>query len=759
MRIDPSWRVILASLSLAAPAFVQAQAGSACVVDQADRPVASARAIGAGGRLLGVSDERGRLPAVDPGLVLRIERLGFLPHEVSPTTTHDPARCLVLRAALPMLPGVIVADRRTPALGQSITRETAQRAPALAEPDAFRSLPLAAAVTQVNDLRGTVHLAGGATDETGITLDGHPLQWPFHAASALSAFNVAALDRVDVSIHSLRADQGDVLAGMIDLIPRGATARPSVTLDVSLLSTTLTAVAPAPRDVDVLVSGRITYLGGVVARINRAPATSVPTYRDFLVRAARGDSSGWSGSLLGYATRDDRRSGDADGAGSTWGELMTGARIGFTTPKWQLQARASASRSRLDEESGRPSLPRRIDSGAFIPGPGSQHVLLVQDWLSATATATWRGPYGWRAMAGQGVDDRRHMWDWNSSSARTVLAPHAPLIVASTRALRRFATVGELSRELAAGHTMTAGVRATHHLAQWHLAPRVLLQSPISSTTDVAAALERRFQYDAVPEELVTGGQLPPVALLAVPRRADVASLSIAHRFPAARRHTSVRAVLFHREYRQRPQLGDAVVHADDDWPYSSFGRGPGRASGASITGETTLAGAIALQGTYTRQRVVEVASEVTRPAAWDAPHSGTLFGSAPLGARWSASFLAQLHSGTAVTPAEARILIPSLETSPRYSGRLLYGAENGARLPTYYRLDLGVRREWRAADIAWTFSMQAINVMNRRNLLSYDLPLSLSCNPERGACDAPAGERSLPFVPSIGLQGRWGPR
>lgn len=184
-----------------------------CVAVESLRALANARALDGTGRVLGISDYRGRLRVDDPDAIRRIERLGFTAVSLSGSRDAAVRSCIVLRRVELELPAVVVVDTRAPALGQSITRTTAQRAPAPAEADVFRILALAGGVTQSNDLRATVHLAGGATDETGVLLDGHPLQWPFHAASALSAFNVAALERVDVTIHHIRAARAACAGG------------------------------------------------------------------------------------------------------------------------------------------------------------------------------------------------------------------------------------------------------------------------------------------------------------------------------------------------------------------------------------------------------------------------------------------------------------------------------------------------------------------------------------------------------------------
>ena len=721
-------------------------------MDEANRPVAQARALDETGRLLGYSNIAGRFPRLRTELAVRIERIGYQPSEVASTEGLRP--CVVLHPLSYSLPAVVIADARSPTLAQTITRETARRAPALGEPDIFRVLPLAGAVTQVNDLRAAVHLAGGATDETGVTLDGHPLQWPFHAASALSAFNVSALDRADVAIHQLAVEENDWLAGRIALIPRAVLAGERVReVDVSLLSTTATLGTRVPGNMTVVASGRLTYLGAVLKRIAPGQGEVAPTYRDAMVRLAKGDSSGWSASLLAYATLDERSAAaEADGH-TRWGERLGGFATQYAGARWSWRARISVDEATVDE---------RRNVASQVQGPGGldtaepQYVALTQRWISASSAATWFGASTWSVSAGASLDRRENLWDWNSQNARTVLAPRAPFISASSRDQTRSALFTESKYAFPRGVQFTAGVRATAIEGATYTAPRATLEAQLSISTRLAISAERRFQLDAVPEELREGGLLPPVALLAKPRRMDAISLSAVHqRSNASAFRRSLRGAIFLRRYGDRPILVAPPVAEDDNWPYSALDASTATSGGLTVTSEFVRAHGLALQGTYTFQQVRERYAGLTSPTAWDAPHHVSLFAALPFGSHWTASVVGQLHSGAAYTPIEARLLLPSLTTSPSYSARLLLGERNATRLPVYHRIDVGVRRTWSHGRTEWGLGAHIINVLNRTNLLTYDWDLYVACGSGNG-CGRAFGERSLPLIPSLALQVKW---
>lgn len=159
---------------------------------------------------------------------LRASVIGYLPDTLSVTvggTAPAPLR-FRLHPAPVELRGISVQAARTPALGQTVTRSTDRQVPPLGEPDIFRAVVLLPGVSQPNDLKGRMHLAGGSSDETGVRLDGHPLQDPFHLLGLFGAFNVATLERADVLIHHLPASIGGRLSGVVDLRTREVGAEP-----------------------------------------------------------------------------------------------------------------------------------------------------------------------------------------------------------------------------------------------------------------------------------------------------------------------------------------------------------------------------------------------------------------------------------------------------------------------------------------------------------------------------------------------------
>lgn len=686
---------------------------------------------------------------------LRVAQLGYRPDTVEVTVSGAaPAPLAVRLAEDPLkLPGLTVEAARTPPLGQTVTPETVRQVPPLGEPDIFRAVVLLPGVSQPNDLKGRIHLAGGASDETGVRLDGHPLQDPFHLLGLFGAFNVAALERADVLVHHLPASMDGRLSGFVDLQTQRPGARPAGEAVVSLLTSGLTRSHPElPGGVDVLAAGRVTYLDRAAELVRR----HVPRYgnvdfpllgfSDGLLRLGRSWEGGWRAEALGFATRDRFRDRAFAGFPAyeplTWGEWMTGARISRSGGPWDLSLRASFNRARvgLDERGAN----------------GSTFIQSRRDWSSAAVEAT-RTSERWRAGGGVSLDHRTNAQQWVARGLiGDLFSPNTPESYRGEQAQTALALFGEAGWQSGERWSATAGGRLSRVGDGWYAAPRAALGYRATGELRLEAAMDRRHQFDAQLEEPIEGSITAPLFLLDEPRTADVAALSA--RWTPAGGELQLQA--FHKRYPDRTRLaplglGETRREAGADFP--RFGRFPGHSTGAMVSGRRTFGGEGIVQGSYTYQRVREEVDGALYPTAWDAPHTLSLFGSVPLGRKWAFSAVYQAHSGRATTPVLARIFEPDprFANSNSLAPRFLYGEHNSIRVPPYHRLDLGARRSWRGWGAEWTLSLQVLNALFRENPVDYDWAVHFA--DVQGQHSSPrAGRSGLPILPSIGMEVKW---
>lgn len=683
---------------------------------------------------------------------LRFRRPGFRSATRAvhvPGTGDVPALEVRLQPEPVQLRGISApAEPRRP-FERTITRETARQVPALAEPDLFRSAVFLPGVSQPNDLRGRLHLAGGASDETGVTLDGHPLQDPFHLLGLLGAFNVAALERAEVRLHGLPPSAGGHLSGVIGMETRRPEREGEWEGVLSLLSGSLTTVQPdVADDLHVLASGRVTWVDRVVELID----AELPRlgYRDGLLKVGWTPGDAWRVEALGFVTDNSLRGGAVRELRPRepleWGERMAGVRVERSTGAWRARLRASADRATTSFDE-RPAGDRTID--------------VRRDLLTAELEVERRAD-GWRAVAGAEIEHRDHDQGWrNFSRDVEVISPGAPASFRRVEDLTAGALYGELSVRLADPVRATAGVRLLRHGGAWRPAPRLSVSYRPGERWSISASAERRHQWTAQPEEPIEGSVPPPLFLLDEPREADVLALEGrwtpgADGGPGA---PELRAVAFLKRYRRQTFLMDLPdrvpplaggARDPDAPPYPAFLRPEGRAFGGHLSARIPLGGEGILQAGYTFQRSrVEVEGERFR-RGFDVPHTLELFGALPLGGGWQATAGLRLHSGPPATPVRAVGLQSRLPPGRTLGPRIVFGKWNSARLRPYVRLDAGVRHSWSWTGARWTFFGQVLNATSSENAQEPDLGRLLF--------DQRPGDNreGLPLLPTLGVEVRW---
>jgi hypothetical protein len=685
---------------------------------------------------------------------LRVDRIGYRPDTVSVTVGADmsPPPFVVRLSPQPIsLRGLTVEAARTPPLGHTVTTETVRQVPPLGEPDIFRALVLLPGVSQPNDLKGRIHLAGGSSDETGIRLDGHPLQDPFHLLGLFGAFNIATLERADVLIHHLPAGLGGRLSGVIDLTTRYPEGDPTGEVVASLLTSGATLSYPdLPGGLDLLASGRITYLDRVMPLFfEDFPGLG---FHDALLRLGHSWGDGWRAEAIGFTTRDYLRDADLVDLVAyepfTWGESLAGFSVNRASHAWDFSARASFNRAftHLDE--------RALGGTNFIDSG--------RDWAAGAAEMT-RTERDWLVTGGISLDHRVNGQEWIARGlANEIFSPSTPEVFAGEETQTVWAAFGEGSHDIGERWTASAGLRLSGLGGEIYPAPRATLAFQPTDELRVEAAIDRRHQFDAQLEEPLEGSITAPLFLLDEPRTANVAAVSAEWkpaRIPIGRTG-SVQVQAFYKQYPDRPRLpalDPEETRGKLDLGFPDFHRFPGHALGAMASGKLTFGDEGILQGSYTYQRVREEFDGEIFPTAWDAPHTVALFGSVPTWSGWTLNTVYHAHSGRATTPVLNRIFEPDLRfaNSRFLLARYLYGERNSIRVPPYHRLDIGTRRSWNARDAEWTLSLQILNVFNNENPVGYDWRVYFGDLVGRDAAPR-AGRIGLPVMPSIGLEVKW---
>lgn len=682
---------------------------------------------------------------------LRARQLGFAPESVTVTALPD-LITIRLRATPIALKGITVRGERTSPLAQTVSASTVRQVPPLAEPDVFRAVVMLPNVSQPNDLKGRIHLAGGSSDETGVQLDGHPLQDPFHLLGVLGAFNVAALDRAQVLIHHLPIENDGRLSGVITLKSRRSAAAQREAV-VGLLSTGLTVAEPEIfHGFNVLVSGRITYLDRLIGALgDRATIDGEdPTllgYRDGLLRVDRS----WANTQvegIHFNTRDWRASGGTASRSYNWGESLSGLSSVTRAGAWTVRSRVSYNHATADL------------AGIASASPGfDQRVDLEHDWLSGEIAAT-RLARTWSSQFGITVDAQSNLQEW-TGSPEGFFSPRTPRQFSGSQSHTRTGLFGEASVSVAPGVTATIGTRVVRLEDRTFAAPRALLMAGLPGDVKLSLSLGRRYQFSTELEEPSEGSGKQPLFLLSKPRQADVAAVSLER---SSGRIGEFQITAFGKRYRNRTRLrGNPRAFTDStggqlpDFP--EFDRVPGRGYGVAGSMRREFGARSLIQASYTFQRITELTGGRYVPTAWDSPHALNIFGTTSLSRYWSLNIAAQWRSGAATTPVAARVFAPGTGRSPFLSpfldSRYINGNLNSDNLSAYRRIDVGVRREWKRGKTEIAFAAQALNILSRPNSLETDWA-SFYCV-QSGECkEVKPARRGLPIIPSFGIEVKW---
>lgn len=684
---------------------------------------------------------------------LHLRRLGFASGTVhvalADTTPHDMVIVLhpaTIELATMQISGDAGREFRSVASGEAL-----KRVPALAEPDVFRALAVLPNVTVPNDLTGAIHLAGGAGDETGITLDGHPLVAPFHLAGLLGAFNVAALEDATVHLGVLPADYVGRLGGVIEMTTRRPHGVAESEARLGVLAGGFTTLRPIAGEHDLLFSVRSSYLDRLAERIARLSGDDdilVPAYGDAMLRAGVNWGRESRTEVLGFATRDSRRSLARERSIAppevATQEYLLGARHAARYHSFAIRGRFSVNRALADQRGGNPTFAARVDNS--------------HDWISGNVMVDRRSGAG-TATFGVNVDRQSARTSWSNSSVWR--RPGTPTAHEGMHSQLQWGGLGEWRANSDARWRPVVGVRTAAAGGQVYMAPRVSL-STTAGAIDWRVAYERRHQFESELGNTVEWTLPQPRFPLKVPRRVQSGSLQGVWRPRDVRSGDGVKVMvageLFARRYEDRTALADRCPDVSDavSLCFPAFERVNGSALGGAM-GATAIFRRASLQVAYTYNDVTERRADGTAPPDWHIRQSLAAMASASPGWGWHLTSALHARDGAVATPVLAHIFAPFGAVDP-HAGMLLpryvYGDRNSGRLAPYYRVDFGLRREWRMRGALWSGSLMALNVLNRRNALSYEWSRYFCIS--AGRCGGSASRTSLPIVPSISFDVRW---
>ena len=610
-----------------------------------------------------------------------------------------------------------------------------KNAPALGEPDVIRTVGMLPSVTQTNDLKSSLNVRGGASDQNQYLIDGIEVYNPNHLAGLLGPFNVQALEDVTVHAAQFPARYGGRLSSVIDLQTRRPPDTTFVRGNVSLVS----ASGVASRqlgDGGVTLAARRTYADPVLAAVGSGFWYN---FHDINLRAFYELGSGVTLETLGFLSRDavsPRTTASAD-SGSTGPEITWGGRMGAL----RLRHQAGSYRHRLTG-----SYVRSYLSGSVRGEPDAYF-----DNGIRSLTAAYRGQWTNRqtqVSVGAELDRQSTEYGWQEAGdvqIEELIYEEAPPAFQQTQERPLYVGYASVERHLGLAWSVQAGLRYSFagpdgvSSGQW--APRFRLSYDASDQVTLTATTGRYLQYVAEGAEGKEFRIDEPTFLLSSPQTAWTTTLGATWQ---ARRGVEVGAEAYYRRFDDVARL--ALTSTAD---YPTFDRTTGTARGVDVFARKTngwFTGQISYSYTGTRLSI----DDTTAPPAWNVPHTLQGLAGIWLGDYWQFRVAGTWRSGLPYTPAAGSFRAP-VSRAEDDRERFIEGAVNSERLPDYVRFDVSLRRTYQAEWFDWTLYVQALNVLNRTNPVRIDTRQLYRGDSTQNL--PPGIESSMPIIPSVGAE------
>jgi hypothetical protein len=561
-----------------------------------------------------------------------------------------------------------------------------------------------------------LHVRGGASSDNLVLLDGIPVFSAVHYAGSASAVNPDAVAAAELHPGVSSAQFGEHLAGVVELETRDAGPDPFSARGAFGSGEVRQSVAgyiPALRT-GVSVGGRTTYRNALMGAGYDGDATDGSGYRDLLAVATSDLAGGrlralsfFSSNGLAFPAFDDP---SAYQAGQ--GRYTAVARNDVAWTSWSEGLTWNRTNTRV-----------KLETAAWLSG--------------SSADVAWRGVEGPErlrsSLAELGLSGRV-AWpssDGGTSLGASVIRPSTGYAVTGAGGLSLDAapTVGSVFGEHqwrpAPPLLVSAGLRASTDFGSWTgLEPRLSGVVEPDARTRLGIAIGRSHQVlqSVVNDEsalgLLLGFDLPVAAAAG---RVPVARADQLEAF-AGRRLGRGLDLSLTAYLRRTDGLALGAASTRDFFPGDSLVIGRGEASG--------VAGTLSLDaGRFSGRASVGFARDVRTAGStrYDAGYGNGASIDLDLGYRLLRDTRLQLRfRGGAHEPTS--VVEPGFQYQPIQEGGLagtpinLPGDINSARLPTYARLDLGLRRDWRVPGMgrghALSTAFSLTNALDRTNIL-----------------------------------------
>lgn len=668
---------------------------------------------------------------------VRFQRLGY--EQRSVTITFGADQVVQLDAELTphplVLPSVAIVGRRDGAdagvpRNASFDRSGLATDPLATLPDPLAPLAALGGVTFQPDAPAGLHVEGGSADQNLMLLDGVPTYVPYHAGGMLSALGTDAIGGVTLSDGIPDARFGNALSSVVSMstAPVGLSGFGlRGTASSQWVEQTLTNPLPNGEG-GVLLTGRLSAPRPTPADEIHG-ASTMPGFADGLAKAEIAAGPGTL-ELLATASGDwlafDAAS-DGPGVSGTAPSIPYGSRNRFgwsggtQAALWRASAWHGLDASVRLWHSGLDASGRwQTGAGGVRVTSGIQNVGLGVDVSHATASS--QPAFGFtlqRLGTGYGVEPSI-FHDGTVTTSFTPYTLQSSPLLASTYLEDRW--------QLGQAWAVSAGLRGSGITSgSFALDPRLVVEySPVRHWT-VSAGYGRTHQYlqSLRNEESI----LSPLLAVDFPIAAGSATpVARADRLTAGVRGEIGPGTTVRVDARLTRFAKLLLVAPSTAQPFAVNGFSVGSGSAADLSAAFRHRGPrLSLEAAYTLSRTVRQAGGMQYTPGFNGTHTIVA------GAGWRLARTTTVHGALWVIAGRRTSLladalrwgsagalggIGDVDGSPQ----TLVGALDGQPLPTYARLDVGIRHDWHlrlgGRPVTLTSALDVLNLLNRANAI-----------------------------------------
>jgi outer membrane cobalamin receptor len=726
-----AWQILADPVSAA---FVVRRASSPIrrvrVIDAATRaPVVGAevlvprfsRSVRAGGGGIAVLGDLGTGP-----IAVVVRALGYAPQ--SDTVPPAVEKLVALAPSPPSLREVVVtpgssrAFESSLAAVQAVTREDAAARPQVGE-DLFRAINRLPGVT-TSDFSAAFNVRGARADEVLVMLDGMQLREPYHLrdiGSGLSILDQNATGSVELVPGSFTSEFGDRLTGVLSITPREAASGERL-WSAGLSATWIRALAGGRTDDgrwSWMASARRGYLD-LVFDLTNADAEFSVQYADAFVRGSWRPTSHdvFSTTILGST---DRLSQTAQFDTPPFGSRYR-SRYGWFS--WQhasdrLSGQTTLGRSSTIRDRRASGGTTRASAGRIADARTIDVTHLRTSW---TIVASERLVV--RAGGELQPQSARYLYDRIRPSQATLSGfetrTDSLVVGIDTTGLW---SGGWIAPRWQVGRVVAeAGVRAD----RWNWSgpltwqPRFNLSWAINPRTTLRGAVGRFAQSQGLEALQVEQG----LRAWDPPERAIHTGIGVDRDI--------VRGVHLRVDGYQRAlspvrsrflNLGGALdITTDLRFSNRMISAEKGRARGVEVSLSGDAGRRIEWSGWYAISEIADRIAGRWTPRSIDQRHAGAIDISwRTRDRRWRSSVAVVLRSGWPYTPLTVVVDTFRVGNTRRFLARTEFGAYNGARLPTYARIDWRLLRRYQTRHGQWSAFLDLFNLTGRFNPMAYE--------------------------------------